>query len=55
MSHLTAVITQIKSDIAMRQRLLSEAETDDGRAYQEEQLRILERQLEQRLIRLAAE
>ncbi len=53
--HLMKTIELVKADIAMHARLLAEATTDEGRAYQQRQIEICERQLAKREAMLSAE
>lgn len=49
------IIAQVESDIAMHERLLGEADTDEGRAYQQRQIDGCRAQLAKRQAMLVVE
>ena len=52
---IQGIIKQVESDIAMHSRLLAEATSDEGRAYQERQIEVCRKQLAKRSAMLTAE
>ena len=52
---IQGIIKAVKSDLAMHTRLLAEATTDEGRAYQRREIDACQQQLAKREAMLAAE